>query len=230
MVVFSANSHSPASGAPSTLTPLFANRFQLLEEYPHDDDDDDDSKPHLKFQALGVYKPPHMRTIESVASTVESDSTANGTSVVHGQNLDREQKGASRPHTPHVDPTPKSATFGVSELKRKIHEEVLNVRKAAEEMETIEKEFLEEAARFEKDVQVLRRAGLADEEIRELVGLNPEKFPPSLTSLKPSDANVGICFRVLVSGRGLTLGLTELGDRLGAHQPCLRTGSRAAGE
>lgn len=188
-----------ASGAS---TPLFVNRFQVLEGLP---DDGDVAKPDSKFQAQGVYKPPHMRNpSESVESTVGSDPMANGTSVcpAHGPNLDRERKRISRPHTPHVDSTSGSGTFGVGELKKKMYEELLNVRKAMKEMETIEKEFLEEEARFEQEVQALRRAGLTDEEIQEVVGLDSESFPPRLPSTKPLDVNVGICFHVLVSGRG----------------------------
>ena len=200
MAVFPANATAP--GVLFASTPLFTNRFQPLEELPHSEET---TNPPSKFQAQGVYKPPHMRTpSESVASVIESDAMANSTHAVHpahGPSLDHEKKGTSCPHTPHSNSAPGSAVFGFGEVKKKIHEELSNVRKAMEDMEVLEKEFLKEEARFEHEVQVLRSAGLTDEEIRGIIGWTPENFPSRPPSAKPIDVNVGICLHALASGR-----------------------------
>ena len=198
MVVSSINAN--VSSAP---TPPFSNRLLPLEWLPHEEET---TKPHPKFQAKGIYRPPHMRTSESVASTTGSDPMTSSTSdarPTHGSSLDREKKGTSRPHTPHVSSVPGSTVLEFGEMKKKIHEELLNVRKVMEEMETIEKKFLEEEARFEQELQVVRSASLTDEELREMMGWSPANSQSISPSVKPLDANVSICFRVLVSRRDL---------------------------
>ena len=189
--------------------PVSANRFELLEEPPHDDEA---AKLQSKFQAQGVYKPPHMRTpSESTTSIAESDPMAGDTATVrppHGSGLDHE-KGPSRPPTSLTSSTPVSPTFGFGAMKKLVHEELLNVRKAVEEMETMEKELLEEEARFKRHIQVMRSGGLTDEQIQAIVDLNPARLPSRPPTVQPLDINVGICLYALVLGEGLTLGWTE---------------------
>lgn len=211
MVVSSTN--AIIYNAPPVPIPLFTNRFQPLEGLSHDEQD---AEPDSTFHAQGVYKPPHMR--ESVASITGSDPTVSSTPTVcpaHGSSLDHEGKGSRTPHTPTS--APGSAVFGFGEVKKKIHEELLIVRKAMEEMEIIEKEFLEEEARFVQELQALRSTGLTDEEIRDLMGSTPINFPPRPPSVKPLDVNVGICLDALASGMGLTLSSTARYDRLGTR-------------
>jgi len=186
------------SDAPSAPDPL-ANRFDPLEELQYDGEA---ANSHPKFQAQGVYKPPHMRApSESTTPANELDPMAGSTAAIrpaHGPSLDREGKGTPRPRTPHTCSAPAVATFGFDEMKKKIHKELMYVRKAAEEMEMIENEFLEEEARFKRHVQVLRSGGFVDKEIR-------PRFPSRPPTVQPLDVNVGICLYTLVSGRGLTL-------------------------
>lgn len=201
------STNATAFDAPSAPALSLSNRFQPLEELSHNEEATDS---YSKFQAQGVYKPPHMRIpSESVASITGPDPTANSTSgvrTVHGPSSDHKKKGASRPNTPHIGSTSGSAVFGFDEIKKKIHEEVLMVRKAAKEMETIEKDFLEEGARFEQDLKVLKSAGLTDQEIRKLIGWNPTNLPSKPLSLEPLDVNVSICFNIAMSGRRTYLG------------------------
>jgi hypothetical protein len=183
-------------------TPFFVNRFQPLEGLTHDEET---TKPHSEFHAQGVYKPPHMRTLsESTASITEPDSVIGSSATVrpaHGSSSDREGKGKSRPQTPHAGSGSAFATFGFGEVKKKIQEELLSVRKATEEMEMIEKQFLEEEARFEHHVQVLRGGGLTDEEIRELMGWDPASFLSKPPAVQQPDVNVGICLHLLLSAK-----------------------------
>jgi hypothetical protein len=187
-----------STNVPSTSAPSFANRFWLLEGLAHDEET---TKPLSKFQAQGVYKPPHMRApSESVASATGSNPMASSTSGVHpahGSGPVPEKKGTSCPHTPHVSSTPESSVLGFGETK--IHEELLNV--ATEEMETIGKDSLGEG-RFEQELQVLRNVGLVDEEMREMemMGWSPANLPSGLPSAKSLDVNVSVYFHV--SGRG----------------------------
>ena len=182
----------------STAAPPFANRFQPLEGLAHEEET---TEPHSKFQAQGVYKPPHMRIpFEPAASSIGSDPTA---STTPGLSLDHEEGGASRPRTPHVSPAPGSAVSGSGEIERMMDEEVLNLCKAVEEKEIVEKELLEQKARFEQNLQVLRNAGLTGEEIRKITGWSSANLPSRPPSTKPLDVKVGIRFRVLVSGGDL---------------------------
>ena len=206
-----ASSGNPTiSDVPSVPDPLVANRSDPLEGLPYDGGT---AKSHHRFQAHGVYKPPHMRILsESTASATELDPMVDSTATVrssHGPSLDHEWKGASRPRTPHTGSAPAVATFGFDEMRKKIHEELLNVRKAAEEMEMIRKGFLEDEARFKHHVRVLRDAGLTDEEIRVFMDRAPPRFPSRPPTVQPLDVNVGICLCTLCQEGGLTLGLTE---------------------
>jgi len=147
----------------------------------------------------------------------------------HGSSLDREGKGTSHPRMPQTTSSaPGSAMFGFGEARKKIHEELLNVRKAMEEMEIIEKEFLEEEARFEQEMQALRSAGLTDKEIREMMDWTPANFPPRPPSAKPLDANVGVYWIFLRWGGDLPwvrqsvmvdLGRVNLGSEQGVERP-----------
>jgi len=201
---------------PSAPTALFSDRSQPLEGLPHDRET---TKSYYKSHAQGVYRPPHMRApSESVAPITGSNPMASGTSAVHpehGSSLDRKGKGVFRSRTPHNGSVSASDTFGFGEIKKRIHDELLNVRRTMEDMETLEKEFLMEEAHFEQRMQVLRSAGLTDEEIREIVDWNPADFLSGPPTVKPLDVNVGICLHILVLGRGLTPGSIERGDRPG---------------
>jgi len=221
MVVSSTNANVPSAPPP------FSNRFQVLQWLQNDEET---TKPHSEFKAKGKYVPPQMRKpqmripSESAASTTGLDPMTSSTSdarPTHGSSLDREKKGTSRPHIPHVSSVPGSTVLEFGEMK-KIHEELLNVRKEMEEVETIEKELLEEA-RFEQESQVVRNAGLTDEEIREMMGWSPANSQSMPPSVKPLDVNVSICFRDLVSGRDLTwvrqgLGIDLARINLGSEQ------------
>ena len=217
------------SDVSSTPAPPFVNRFQPLEGL---ENEEETTKPHSKFQAQGVYKPPHMRIpSESAAPSTGSDPTAStmpGVRPAHGLSLDHEKGGASRPHTPHVSSAPGSAMFGFDELKKRIHEEVLTVRKAVEEMEMAEKEFLEDEARFEQNVQVLRHEGFTSEEIQEIAGWNSASLPSTPSSIEPLDVKVGVLFRVLVSegdlpwvrqAMGIDLARFKLGSEKEVERP-----------
>ena len=192
VVSFTASNVSPA--------PPFSNRFQPLEGLAHEEET---TKPHSEFQAQGVYKPPHMRIpSESAASSTGSDptaSTAPGVRPTHGSSLDHQKGGASHPHTPHVSSAPGSAVFEFDEVKKRIEEEVLAARKAMTELEMVDKELLEEKARFEQHVQVLRDAGYTSEEIRKIAGWSSANSPSRPPSTEPFDVKVSIRFRVLVS-------------------------------
>ena len=227
MTVSSTN--AKVSDVPPVPTPLPVDRSQPTEELLSDEDD---AKPHSKFQAQGVYKPPHMRTpSEPMASIAGSDPVVSDTVTVcpaHGSSLDHEGNGTSRPHTPHTSFAPGLAAFGFGEVKKIIHEELLNVRKAMEEMETIEKEFLKEEARFERHIQVLKGGGLTDEEIRAIVDWDPAVFPSRPPTVQSLDVNVGICLNSLESGgdslsvrQSVTTGLAcvNLGSEQEVEQP-----------
>ena len=185
--------NATASDVPTAPVLPSSNQFDPLEGPPCDEEA---TKSHPRFQAQGVYKPPHMRTpTEPTASVTEIDPTASGTATVHpehGPSIDRDGKGASRPSTPNASSEPGLAAFGFDEMKKKIHEELLIVRKAAEEMEMIEKEFLEEEARFGQNVQALRSGGLTDEQIRIIMDWHPPKLPSRPPTVQPLDVNVGI--------------------------------------
>lgn len=201
--MIASSTKATAPDVPFAPTPLSASQLQPLEGLQHDEEG---VNPHSKFQAHGVYRPPHMRTpSESTASVIGSDHVAHDTVTVHsahGSSLDREGEGTSRPPTPRTGFAPGFASFGYGEVKKKIHEELLSVRKAVEEMETIEKEFLEEEARFERHIQVLRSRGLTDEEIRAIVDWDPAIFLSRPPTVEPLDVNVGICLNSFVSGGG----------------------------
>ena len=178
--------------------PPSTNRFQPLDGLLHDEE-----PAKSKFHAQGVYKPPHIRTpSECTASTMETDPVANYTSVIgpgHGPSLDHEGKTISRPRSQHTNSVPATAVFGFEEVKKKIHEEITTVRTAIGELEMMEKEFLEEGARFEREVQALRNAGFADEDIREIISW--PQFPSRPPSTKPLDVDVSV-FRNFRVGKG----------------------------
>jgi len=185
------------SDIPSIPNPLFANRFSPLEVLPYDEGT---AKSHPKFQAQGVYKPPHMRTLsESTASATELDSMVDSTATVrpsHGPSLEHEGKGTFRPRTPHTGSAPTVAMFGFDEMK-KIHEELLNVRKVAEEVEMMEKEC------FKHHIRVLRDGGYTNEEIRMIMDGDPLRFPSRPPTVQPLDVNVGICLYTRIRRRDL---------------------------
>ena len=193
--------NATTSDVPSVPDPLFANRFDPLEGLPYDEGT---VKSHPKFQAHGVYKPPHMRTLsESTASATELDPMADSTDTVrqaHGLSFDREGKGTSRPQTPHTGSAPAVATFGFDEMKKKLHEELLIVRKVAEEIEMMEKDFLEDEARFKHHIRVMKNGGLTDEEIRMIMAGDIPRFPSRPQTVQPLDVNVGVCLYTLVPG------------------------------
>jgi len=195
-----------ASGVPPIPDPLFANRFDPLEGLPHDEGT---AKSHPKFQAQGVYKPPHMRTLaESTVSATDLDPTGEGTETVrpaHGPSLDYEGKRTFRPRTPHAGSVPAVAAFGFDEVKKQIHEELLTLRKAAEEVEMMEKGLLEDEARFKQQIRVLKNGGLTDEEIRMIMDGYTSRFPSRPPTVQPLDVNVGICLYILLLGGGTYL-------------------------
>lgn len=189
------SANATASNVSSVPIPLFANRFQPLEGLQSDEEA---IRLHVRFQAEGVYKPPHMRTpSEPVASTAGSDPMVGGTAVVrptHGTSFDREGRGTSRPHTPHTGLAPEPVAFGFDEMKKMIQEEIMNVRKAEEKMEMIVKELLKEEAHIEQYTQVLRSAGFTDEERRTIVNGNHPGFMPGQPTAQSPNPKVGICY------------------------------------
>lgn len=180
-----------ASGISPTPTPLFANRFQPLEEPPSDEED---SQPQPKFRARGVYKPPHMR------ATPQPEPTAHDTSSVcsaYGSVVDHEKKGTPNPHTPCVDSTPGPSTLEFSEVKKIIRQELLIQRRAVERLEAMGDKLLKERERVEQELQTMKKMGVSDEEIQKILDQDNENPP----SVKPLDINVSICFYAPLSGR-----------------------------
>ena len=192
------SSNTPAPDVSSALTLPLANRYQLLDGLA---DDEGVAKPNPKFQALGVYKPPHMRIpFESVALVTGSDPTADGAPTVypwHGSNPDSEEKVISRPRTPRTDLAPPPApVFRFEEMRKLIQNKVMAARKAEKELEMAEKELLKEEERCEYGIRMLRDAGLNENDIREVIGWQtPSSSRPQHAKLV--DVNVGISSDVL---------------------------------
>ena len=188
-----------ASGVSPTPTPLFANRFQLLEELPSDEEG---SQPQPKFQARGVYKPPHMR------ATPQPEPMADDTSSVcstHGSTVDHEKKGTPNPRTPCVDSAPGPSMLEFSEVKKIIRQELLIQRRAVERLEAMGDKLLKERERVEQEVQTMKKMGVSDEEIQKILDQDNENPP----AVKPLDIDVSICFHALLSGRRTYLGFNR---------------------
>ena len=182
----STNSAAPDTSSAPTLT--LSNRFQPLDGLAQDEEP---TKPNSKFHAQGVYKPPHMRTpSESMTSITGSDLTADSAFTVrprHGSNLESEDNTARTPSTDSAA----APVFGFGEMKKKIHDQVVAARKAADDLEMAEKEFLLEEDRYEYGIRMLRSMGYSENEIRKAIGW-PITPPSRPQSVKPLDADVGI--------------------------------------